>query len=398
MKPTIRILGLMSGTSCDGLDASCLVFSQQEWHVLWSHSIHYPKHLRQTVVKIQQPKYRIQLSELLELNRDLGLWYGSAINRMLSIKRPSPEVIANHGQTIAHFPDSGITMQIGSPAIISATTGLTVLSNFRDGDMSAGGQGAPLVPQFHKLIADKYLATSKYNGIAFHNIGGISNITYIGPDKNILAFDTGPGNIWIDAASYMASNGKKQMDADGKMSKLGHIDTNAVRKILTHKFFSKKIPKSTGRDDFPFELLISKTKERGHSLVATATAVTVQSIAVAYERYLFEKNLPVEIIVLCGGGSKNTTLVNWLQERIRGPKIVLARDIGLDEQFIESQAFAVLGFLSLIGHPLGGSWTGARTFGPPAYITPGKNWAEVVKKLKIFTDLSETYHEKIWYQ
>lgn len=219
-------------------------------------------------------------------------------------------------------------------------------------------------------------------GIAIHNIGGISNLTYIGPgpahDRPILAFDTGPGNIWIDAATEIASHGKLKFDRNGRLAQKGTIDIAAVRTVLKHPYFKKKAPKSTGRDDFPISYFLSRVSCNDESLVSTATAITVESIGRAYEDAILKRGLPISKIYICGGGAKNAVMIDWLRDRLEGVEILDLADYGLNPQLIEAQAFAYFGFLSLLGQPLGGSWTGARGFGPGGQITPGKNWPEVL--------------------
>jgi anhydro-N-acetylmuramic acid kinase len=364
----------MTGTSCDGLDAACLELDSVGWRPLWQESRPYPASLRRRVIAIQKPGSRVSLLELLELNRDLGEWYASTLAALVRSKRPAPDVIANHGQTIAHFPDEGVTLQAGDPARIAVTTGLTVVSNFREGDLAAGGQGAPLVPLYHRMLADRLQG----GGVAIHNLGGISNLTYIDPAGAVLAFDTGPGNAWIDAAAERASG--KKMDRGGKLAFAGEIDPAAMRKLLKHPFLAKKPPKSTGRDDFPIELFFSSCRARGADLVATATAYTIETIARSYERWILDRGLPLRAIYLCGGGASNPAIVESLRSRLDGVEVGTLEDAGLDPRYVEAQSFALFGLLCLAGKPIGGPWTGARGYGPAGHIVPGRNWAEVVKQ------------------
>lgn len=378
----MRILGVMTGTSCDGLDAACIDVDGEGWESLWSESIPYPPALRKRVLAVQKPGVAFPLRVWRELNRDLGDWYGNALVKMIKGKKLRPQVIANHGQTVGHFPAAqgkGFTVQLGDATRVAQQTGLTVVSNFRGGDMAAGGQGAPLVPLFHRILA-LHLAEGMA-GIAIHNLGGISNTTYVGASDKIIAFDTGPANVWIDAAVEKVTAGKKKFDRDGKMAAAGMPDMKAVEALLKHPFFKLPPPKSTGRDDFPAEYFFSRTKARGNDLVATATAVTARSIAQAYERFVLAKGLPLPAIFFCGGGAKNKTLLTWVGELLGDTVIRNLSDSGFDAQYTEAQAFAVFGFMSLIGQPLGGTWTGVKAFGPPGQITPGENWPEVVRAL-----------------
>ncbi|MBC7693404.1 MAG: anhydro-N-acetylmuramic acid kinase [Methylotenera sp.] len=384
MMKTLKILGVMTGTSCDGLDAACVRFDSEGWQPLWERTYEYPKKLRQEVLKLQKPGTKVTLKEMLQLNRDLGEWYGNvlaAMNKSAEAKS-RPDVIANHGQTVGHFPDSqgkGTTLQLGDPTQIAYQTGLTVVSNFRNGDMAAGGQGAPLVPLFHQFLAP--ILGAEKGGVAIHNIGGISNTTYIGPKNLVLAFDTGPGNLWMDAAAEIASKGKLHMDIDGLLAAQGSVDEKSLLALLKHPYFKKQPPKSTGRDDFTVEWFLAHTKAKGADLVATATALTVESIARAYEAFVLKKRLPLKNVYICGGGARNPMLLLWLNDRLPQVKFSTLEDAGLEPQFIEAQAFALYGYLSLRGQPLGGSWTGAQGFGPPGHIIPGENWDHVLKAI-----------------
>lgn len=327
----------------------------------------------------------MSLKEILSLHRDLGTWYGAALKKILHSQRLKPEVIANHGQTVAHFPSlkgQGMTLQLGDATRIAVATRRTVIAHFREGDLAAGGQGAPLAPFFHKLLAQTFGKAQK--GIAIHNLGGISNLTYLGPKKTFLAFDTGPASVWIDAATELASKGKMKFDRGGALAKQGVVDTQCVQQVLKHPYFSACLPKSTGRDDFPLNYFLSRTHATGTDLISTATQITVESIAQAYETWILGKKLPLSKVYFCGGGAQNLTLMNRLRTRL--PKIswsTLAEE-GVDPQTVEAQAFALFGFCSLFGLPVGGPWTSVPEFGPPGHIIPGENWDGILKKLSLF--------------
>ena len=372
----MKIAGIMTGTSCDGLDMACLEFSGNSWKPLWARSAKYPATLQKRVLDCQLPGARLSLREFGELHRDIGIWIAHSAARILQKASVQPDAIANHGQTVAHFPAArkmGFTFQLGDPARIAAATGLTVISNFRDGDVAAGGEGAPLAPRFHQLLAGKI----SNEPIAIHNLGGISNLTYL-DGKTTLAFDTGPGNAWIDAAAELATNGKQRFDRDGKLAAKGAPDERAVERILATKYFARKPPKSTGRDDFPFSLLREATSQRNEDVVATATRITVESIARGYEKFVPRD---LRAIYFCGGGANNKFLLARVAERLPGIKIATLEDAGFDSRYLEAQAFAYFGDLALRGQALGGSWTGVRDWAPPAHITPGRNWAKIVRML-----------------
>jgi anhydro-N-acetylmuramic acid kinase len=378
MKDRLVVLGAMTGTSCDALDAACIEIDGQGWAPLWSASRPYPPALRKRVLAAQRPGSRWSALEWLVLERDLGEWYGRALRDCMK-GRTRPDLIANHGQTVSHFPQDGVTLQMGEPTRIAHATGVTVASGFRAGDMAAGGQGAPLAPLFHQLLAQALMDPA--HSVAIHNLGGISNLTYLGPKNRTLAFDTGPANIWIDAATEKATRCRRKFDEGGKLAAVGVPDARAVERAMKHPFFVKKPPKSTGRDDFALEEFFKLTRAKGADLVATATEITARSIAQAYQDFIFAKKLPLTHIYFCGGGAKNKTLLLNIAEKLPQVKVEVLERKGLHSQLIEPQAFAFFGFLSLLGQPLGGSWTGVKSFGPPAQLVPGENWTELLAKL-----------------
>lgn len=389
LKNTITVMGAMTGTSCDGIDAIAIEFtSSGQWKARQSDTFSYPASLRKRVLGAQLSDKKTAARDWLLLDRDLGDWYADVFNKILKKQGKSIDAIANHGQTVAHFPKDEVTWQLGDPARIAQQTGYTVLSHFRQGDMAAGGQGAPLVPLFHaELITTLHQLHPEFDKIAIHNLGGISNLSYRA-DKNseLLAFDTGPANLWIDEAMEHISHGRLKFDRSGKTARQGNADEKAVKKILKHPYFSKIPPKSTGRDDFPFELLLKNTRTKGADLVATATEMTLESIAQAYERWVLPSRSSSKAfaIFFAGGGAENLYLLEKLSHRLPHVKIkTLHSQIpGLTPQNLESTAFAYLGYRSLLGQSLGGKWTGKRPeLAPPAMITPGANWESLVKKL-----------------
>lgn len=370
----------MTGTSCDGLDAACAEFKGDAWKSLWTKSAPYPRALRQRVLASQLRDAKLSLREWGELHRDLGNWMARSVEKILDsvAARARPDAIACHGQTVAHFPAAGrqgFTMQLGDPSRIAAATGLTVVSNFRDGDMAAGGEGAPLAPRFHKFIA------GSRTGISIHNLGGISNLTYFGPKDLVIAFDTGPANLWIDSAADLVTRGRQKFDRNGALARKGQPDRAAVEQILRDKFFGRPPPKSTGRDDFPFSRLLEVTRARDASLIATATEITSQSIARAYSDFILKRRLPLHTIYFTGGGARNSFLMQSIADCLRGIRIASLNELGVDPRYLEANAFAYFGFLALRGQALGGSWTGVRDWAPPAHITPGRNWPRIVQLL-----------------
>ena len=412
---SIVVAGVMTGTSCDGLDLSILDFSpssgSKSWSILHNASYGYPEVLRRDVLKIQKSGTRVSIRELLELDRRVGLWLGDFINQ--GIKGYPVDAIAIHGQTIAHHPDarvqvpdsdskqsglkevvSGLTLQIASPEAVAVATKKTVISHFRDGDLAAGGQGAPLVPFFHREWAKRHLSRSELRkGVAVHNIGGISNLSYLHPNGSILAFDTGLGNAWMDWAASRASRGKQTFDRNGDIAASTKPRLETVRSLMKHRFLKQTPPKSTGRDDFPISLFEDALKREAgrteidfRTAVSTATEFTAASIVDAYRKYIIESGAPLKKVLFCGGGALNLELLRRIREGLEryGVEVDSMDSSDRDEwnpQYIEAQAFALFGRMALSGLPYGGAWTGVKGFGPPARITPGENFSSLLRKL-----------------
>jgi anhydro-N-acetylmuramic acid kinase len=397
----------MTGTSCDAIDISIIAFSaghgqgeRLRWRVLSNDSASYPADLRKAVLAVQSPGTRVTLQQLLGLERQVGTTIGKAVARVLkNTDAPTLDAVAIHGQTIAHHPApscekgvGGLTLQIGSPEAVALATGSTVISHFRDGDIIVGGQGAPLVPRFHRDWVLNHLGPGALRrGIAIHNIGGMSNLTYLGPKDCVLAFDSGPGNAWIDEAARHATHGRKNYDQNGKMAATAEPDRLIVSRLLRDPFLRKRPPKSTGRDDFPFEKVVSafgKTCPSSAVLVSTATEFTAASIEDAYLRYIFKKGHPLSKILVCGGGALNPELMRRIRQRMYRHGVAVetlgqhpSASMDADPQFIEAQAFALFGMRCLQGVPIGGSWTGAKSYAPPGRITPGLNFKTLLSKI-----------------
>ena len=385
MAERITIAGVMTGTSCDGVDVAAIEFDPESWTPKWEASLPYPTKLRKRVFDLQRPGAKKTIEEIFGLHTEIGDWLGEVLTDLIEglSADERPAAIAMHGQTIAHHPSRrphGFTVQLGDPTRVAEKTGRTVVSQFRQGDLAAEGEGAPLAPLYHYLLSS--VLPGGHDGVAIHNLGGISNFTYLDPTGRIFALDTGPANVWIDAAVEKATRGKKKFDLGGRMAMEGKVDVPTVKKLLAHPYLKRPAPKSTGRDEFPPEYFFSRaTKLKGNGLVSTATAYTVETMARAYERFVIDEGKPLAAIYLCGGGAKNETIRHWLSDRLEGVKVATVEEHGFESQYIEAQAFAFLGYRSLLGLPVGGSWTGVARFAPPGQITPGRNWIDVLKSL-----------------
>lgn len=375
----------MSGTSCDGVDFSCLSFShikdKNHLKALWSEQVPYPYDLRERVLEIQKPAAVIQLKEFLLLDRDLGLFYAKAASKILSRlkQHQRPDAWSLHGQTVAHYPYEkpvGITSQIGSPFLMATQTGITVIHSLRNGDVSGGGQGAPMLPPYHWILCEKIFGPKEVNnGYVFQNLGGISNISFK-IRSHEMSFDTGTANLWIDRAVEAYSDGKMKYDEGGDLARKGKINHALLKKWMEHPFLKLKPPKSTGRDDFTDAMLFSGNV-RGLDLISTATEYSVLTITRAYQDFILNKYNKFKNVLVAGGGTKNYFLLEGIRTRLP----TLHFQVIEESNAIEAQGFAYLGWLTLNQQPLGGTWTGVKKWACPGSVIPGKNFKALMKKM-----------------
>ena len=355
---TMIVAGVMSGTSADGVDVALVRIAHaaaaQKITLLSHHSAAYPAALRRAVLAAMNAS-KISTAELARLNWRLGVAYADAIRGALRKHPVKLDLIGCHGQTIYHQAKAAAyagrqiacTWQIGEPAPIAHEIGVPVVSNFRPADMTAGGQGAPLVP-----LLDFALFAHPKRARVLQNIGGIGNLTAIpagvGADK-LIAFDTGPGNMVIDA--LMAKLFEKKFDRDGRIAARGRVLDSVIKATLREPYFRKTPPKSAGREQFGaafttnFLHVCKKAGGRAEDAIATATALTADSIALAYDRFVqpLITKTPVDLIV-SGGGSRNRTLMAMLQQRLepRGCTVMSSDSAGISSQAKEAVAFALL--------------------------------------------------------
>lgn len=360
-KTKMRVIGLMSGTSADGVDAAIVDIDESPRTVvrlLAFEVFAYPPALRSKILELCQPEMS-RLDDICHYNFVLGEVFADAAVKLCSrsgIALRSIDLIGSHGQTIHHNPAGRhyarkaipSTLQIAEPSIIAQRTGITTVADFRPRDMAVGGQGAPLVP-----YADYILFNDKILSRAVQNIGGIANVTYL-PSccrlRDVVAFDTGPGNMIIDRIVSLATRGRRQYDADGKMAAKGAVNAKLLGEMLRHPFLQRRPPKSTGREEFGFFYAdqtyekARKNKLTGPDIAATATAFTAVSIAQAYRRFL--PAMPDEVI-LCGGGAHNATLIQMLQQELSGVRIRRMYDFGISGDAKEAVSFAILAYATI---------------------------------------------------
>ncbi len=351
------IVGLMSGTSLDGIDVALLKTDGE--HVLASgarFTFDYDDAFRARLRALlggEAPADEIQAVEAELTDR-----HAEAVRRLLRLARLTTadlELVGFHGQTILHAPHQRLTWQIGDGARLAAALGVPVVNDFRSADVAAGGQGAPLVPVFHRALAAGLLRP-----LAVLNIGGVANVTFIGADDDLVACDTGPGNALLD--DWMLRHSGQRADLDGRVSASGQVREDLVQALLAHPFFALPPPKSLDRDAFDVTLLDGLSLADGAATLAGFTAAAVARIVPLLPAR------PVEWLVT-GGGRLNPTLMQALARRL-GATVRPVEAVGWDGDALEAQAFAFLAARSVRGLPL--SYPG--TTGAPGAQVGGCLW------------------------
>lgn len=337
-------IGLMSGTSLDAIDAVLIELSPaEEVKLLAHHTERFDPALQESLRTLIHTAH-CHLSQLGQLDIKLGYAYAQTVQRLLAVANVSAaqiDGIGCHGQTIFHEPDSAypFSMQIGNGNVIAETTGITTVCDFRQRDIVNGGQGAPLVPAFHAAM---FAAKNKQRAII--NIGGISNISVLaaGSATVVHGFDIGPGNILMDTWSQLHL--QKDYDNEGLWAKSGQVNDALLLTLKSDPYFSRSIPKSTGRELFNQSWLQQQLRLAGATTLAAADiqatllAFTASTIADAIHKYAHQ----VEEVYVCGGGARNTALMQALSAALKDKTVDTTAAIGLDPQWVEAMAFAWL--------------------------------------------------------
>jgi anhydro-N-acetylmuramic acid kinase len=356
----MRIAGVMSGTSLDGIDVAIVEIRGQSVETIGFTSTAYPTAIRDAILAVSNTN--THTAAISRLNYQLGEAYAKAV--LVATRRYGRvELIGCHGQTIFHEGRSN-TMQIGEAAVIAERTGVPVISNFRARDIAAGGQGAPLVPYVDYLL----FRHPKKTRVAL-NIGGIANITVIpagAAPEDVVAFDTGPGNMVIDALARTYSNGKLTCDRGGRIAQSGMVNRALLNDLLQDPYYRRRPPKSAGREQYGAEF-VDRLRATGLALpdlIATATVLTAATIARAAGR-------PDELIA-AGGGTHNPQIMGHLAGFLPDVSIATSTDFGIDADAKEAIAFAVLAHETWRSRPANlPSATGARRAVILGSITPG---------------------------
>ena len=342
----------MSGTSADGVDVAIIDYGKNTLDVIAFATFPYPASLRKSLFKLFNPE-TARIEDICHLNFVIGEVFAEAVIKLCKKSRiplSSIDLIGSHGQTIWHNPKGTrfgkqllrSTLQIGEPCVIAQRTGITTVADFRTADIAAGGQGAPLVP-----FTDYLLFKDNHKNRVVQNIGGIANLTWLaagGAVGDIIAFDTGPGNMMIDCLVSILTDGKRNFDRDGRAAAAGNVNEILLHDFMKHRFIRKRPPKTTGREDFGMQFAAEfynrvKIAARPADMIATATAFTARSIAEAYKRFLPDK---VDEVILCGGGSRNPTLVKMLKKYAAPAKVIVMDDLGINADAKEAISFAIL--------------------------------------------------------
>lgn len=343
----MRAMGLMSGTSMDGIDVA-LIDTDGEDTVARGPSMTVPYNPDQRARLAEAVRHAGAIAQRTDRPGSLGAaermvteLHAAAVDdfcRKQGINRASIDIIGFHGQTVLHSPSRRLTVQLGDGPLLVELSKLPVVFDLRADDVAAGGQGAPLVPVYHRALASRI----DVSPVAVLNIGGVANITFIDGEGRLLAFDTGPGNAMIDDLVERRTGGA--FDLDGALAARGKVHEDYVKEYLRHSYFSAAPPKSLDRNAFAGELVDALATE---DAAATLTAFTAAAIAKARE------HLPEEprLWVVCGGGRKNKTLMAMLAGRVENA-VVPAEAAGLDGDAIEAEAWAYLAVRSLKGLPI----------------------------------------------
>lgn len=384
----MKVVGLMSGTSADGVDvALCQIEGSGRGvriRLLAFRTFPYSQAEREALLALVRPG-DADAERLCAAHAWLGACFAKAVQgicQSVSVACEEMDLIACHGHTVWHQPGqtdfAGTpvrgTLQIGDPAVLAEALGCPVVSDFRAADMAAGGQGAPLV-----TYLDWAMLSHAERSRACQNLGGIGNVTFLpagGAVEQVIAFDTGPGNALIDEAARHFSGGSLPFDRDGAMAARGRVNHSLLSELLAHPYLAQRPPKSTGREEFgaPFFRQFQERSEwtslPPDDFLATLTAFTARSVAEAYRAFL--PGYPDEVIV-SGGGAENPTLLRMLGNELPGVLIARSDQFGVSSEAKEAIAFALLGAETLRGVPSNvPSATGARGPRVLGRVTPGR--------------------------
>lgn len=369
----MRIIGMISGTSFDGIDVAAveLVLSGRalELAVLGHAVIPYQEELRQQIRSVLPP-HNTTVDMITRLDTAIGQAFGEVATRAMDeYCEGFANLVVSHGQTVFHWREHDRaqgSLQLGEPAWIAESCGVPVVSGLRTRDIAAGGEGAPLVSMFDVLLLRQHA-----RAMVALNLGGIANLTAIRPGKSALAYDTGPGNALIDAASDYFSYGARRQDSGGAIAAAGKVNQSLLNRLLDDAFLRQQPPKSTGKEHYNLEYLLDALKSIGDvepaDVVATVTDLTIRTVSIECLSHA-----PTEVVA-SGGGLNNKTIMRGLAETLHPVPVHPIDVMGIPAKAKEAIAFAVLGYLTFHGLPATiPSCTGARRATLLGCITPGR--------------------------
>ncbi|ROL87088.1 anhydro-N-acetylmuramic acid kinase [Pseudomonas chlororaphis] len=336
-------IGVMSGTSLDGLDIA-LIEQTPAIRLIATHYIPMPESLRAELLGLcASGPDEIARSAIAQQN-----WVklaAEAIHSLLAQQKLKPadiRAIGSHGQTIRHEPTRGFTVQIGNPALLTELTGITVVSDFRSRDVAAGGQGAPLVPAFHEALFDQSCGKR-----AVLNVGGFSNLSLIESDKPVAGFDCGPGNVLLDA--WINAQRGENYDRDGQWAASGQVEPLLLNALLSDPFFATQGPKSTGREVFNLEWLQEHLARLPALPPENVQATLLELTALTIVESLQAAQTDTQELLVCGGGAHNSALMNRLSSLLPNTEVSSTATHGVDPDWVEAMAFAWLAHCCLEG-------------------------------------------------
>ena len=337
-------VGLMSGTSLDGIDAVLVRFAGESPACIATRYRPYPDDLRQATLDLHSSG-RDELRRAAVLANRLAREYAAAVAALLAdaaVPGGAVRAIGCHGQTVRHAPAEGYTLQLNNPALLAELTGIAVVADFRSRDLAAGGQGAPLVPAFHDAV---FRHPTRHRAVL--NVGGIANLTAMPPGRPTRGFDCGPGNMLLDA--WCQRRLGKTYDDQGDWARGGKILTGLLDRLLAHPFLAAPPPKSCGREQFNLAWLEGCLAggEAPADVQATLVRLTARSVARALCRWCDG----TEELYVCGGGAHNGALMAALAAELPQPRLAMTDELGLPADWVEAAAFAWLGRRTLLGLP-----------------------------------------------
>ena len=347
-------IGLMSGTSLDGVDAALVQIGDGELLCLGTICLPYPEAARAAALDLHAPGAD-DLHHASLLANQVATLYAQAITELLESAGTEArhiKAVGAHGQTVRHNPTAGYTLQLINPALLAELSGITVVADFRNRDIAAGGQGAPLVPAFHDVMLRH---PSEHRVIL--NLGGIANITDLAPGRPTRGFDTGPGNMLLDA--WIRHRRGLDYDKDGAWAASGKVHEELLAKLLVHPYLKQSPPKSCGREEFNLDWLLSclNNSEAAEDVQASLVELSAHSIADAISTYCGKP----DALFACGGGARNSQLMQALAAHLPDTRVETTDSVGLDSDSLEAIAFAWLAHRTM--HNLTGNLpevTGAR--------------------------------------